>query len=59
MGDFNAKIGKGSAGECIGPFGLGERNERDELLIVSRFAEEQGFVVTNTYYKLPLRRLYT
>lgn len=31
MGDWNAKIGKGRAGDIIGPHGLGKRNERGEL----------------------------
>lgn len=26
--DFNAKIGNGEIEECVGPYGLGERNER-------------------------------
>lgn len=32
MGDFNAKIGRGQAGNCVGPYGLGERNERGDSL---------------------------
>lgn len=57
MGDFNAKVGNGQFEECIGPFGLGERNERGERLI--DFVMEEQFIVTNTFFKLPPRRLYT
>ena len=57
MGDFNAKVGKGSTGNHIGPYGLGERNERGERLSI--FASEENFVITNTFFQLPKRRLYT
>ena len=30
MGDLNAKIGAGSCGQSVGPFGLGVRNERGD-----------------------------
>ncbi|XP_050505674.1 craniofacial development protein 2-like [Diabrotica virgifera virgifera] len=57
MGDFNAKIGKGSYGEVVGSWRLGERNERRERLLT--FATEEELVITNTLFKLPYRRLYT
>lgn len=57
IGDFNAKIGQGECGEVIGSFGLGERNERGDRLC--SFATEEQMVITNTFFKLPLRRLYT
>lgn len=57
LGDFNAKIGRGKEGSHIGPYGLGDRNERGDLL--SLFALEQNLVILNTFYKLPARRLYT
>ncbi|XP_047002916.1 uncharacterized protein LOC124620289 [Schistocerca americana] len=57
MGDFNAKIGEGSEGDLIGPFGLGTRNERGDLL--SQFCQENNLSITNTFLKLPKRRLYT
>ncbi|KAL1447598.1 hypothetical protein WDU94_009869 [Cyamophila willieti] len=57
MGDFNAKVGKGKSGKHIGEFGLGERNERGEIL--STFAAEQDLVVMNTFFKQHPRRLYT
>lgn len=47
----------GGSGDNIGPWGLGERNDRGELL--SMFAEEQQLVVANTFFQLPPRRIYT
>ncbi|CAG9828488.1 unnamed protein product, partial [Diabrotica balteata] len=41
----------------IGPFGLGQRNERGDRLEI--FAEDNKLVVLNTFYKVPPRRLYT
>lgn len=57
MGDFNSKVGKGKQGKYVGEFGLGERNERGDRLI--QFCEEQEFIVANTFFKQPPRRLYT
>lgn len=57
MGDLNAKVGEGRVDGIIGNWGLGERNERGDLLV--EFCQEENFVVTNTCFKLPKRRLYT
>lgn len=57
MGDFNAKVGKGKIGSVVGGFGLGDRSERGERLI--EFCQEKDLVITNTFYELPPRRLYT
>lgn len=57
MGDFNAKIGKGRTSEYVGPFGLGERNDRGDNLEL--FAETHQLVVMNTWFRQPPRRLYT
>ncbi|XP_055387190.1 craniofacial development protein 2-like [Condylostylus longicornis] len=57
MGDFNAKIGTGRVNDIVCSFGLGTRNERDNRLI--EFCEEFKFKVTNTWFRLPPRRLYT
>lgn len=51
------KVGKRSTREHIGPWGLEERNKRGELLSV--FAEEHKLIVTNTFFQLPPKRLYT
>lgn len=57
MGDFNSKIGKGEVEDIVGQYGLGQRNERGDRLV--EFCQENGLVVTNTFFKLPDRRLYT
>lgn len=57
MGDFNAKVGQGRVDEVVGDFGLGVRNERGDKLV--EFCQEEQLIVTNTWFKLPPRRLYT
>lgn len=57
MGDMNAKIGQGKVEDVVGDFGLGVRNERGERLI--EFCQEMDITIMNTFFKLPLRRLYT
>lgn len=57
MGDFNSKIGKGGFEDIVGSFGLGERNERGNRLL--HFCQEENMKVTNTWFCLPPRRLYT
>lgn len=57
MGDWNAKVGKGATANVTGQYGLGIRNDRGKRLI--QFCQEEEFLITNTLYKLPFRRLYT
>ncbi|XP_030753182.1 craniofacial development protein 2-like [Sitophilus oryzae] len=57
LDDMNAKIGQGSCGKCIGRYGLSERNERGDRLL--KYCQENSMIITNTYFKLPKRRLYT
>uniref|UniRef100_A0A8D8TK36 Craniofacial development protein 2 n=1 Tax=Cacopsylla melanoneura TaxID=428564 RepID=A0A8D8TK36_9HEMI len=57
LGDFNAKVGESLQNECMGRFGLGERNDRGDRLL--QFCQEHKMVLTNTLFKLPKRRLYT
>ena len=57
VGDMNAKVGEGPTGSVAGRYGLGEQNERGERLI--QFCEEHNFIITNTWFQLPKRRLYT
>lgn len=33
LGDYNTKVGEGGVDDCVGPYGLGQRNERGEELI--------------------------
>ncbi|XP_044755090.1 craniofacial development protein 2-like [Coccinella septempunctata] len=46
MGDFNAKIGKGTVDTTVGQFGLGTRNDRGDRLI--QFCQEVDSAVMNT-----------
>lgn len=57
MGDMNAVIGEGREGKTVGSFGLVTRNERGEKLV--SFCIENRLVVTNTWFKNHIRRLYT
>lgn len=57
MGDYNAKIGKGRFDQLVGPHGLGERNERGDRLL--QFCQEEYMKITNTWFQLHNRRLYT
>ncbi|XP_030757748.1 craniofacial development protein 2-like [Sitophilus oryzae] len=57
MGDFNAKVGQGEVEKCGGKFGLGVRNERGGRLV--EFWQNKSLVVSNTFFKLPKRRLWT
>ena len=57
MGDMNAKVGVGREENVVGPYGLGERNERG-----NRFVEwciENKQVITNTWFRHHPRRLWT
>ena len=58
MGDWNAKIGKSVHKSVnIGPYGLGDRNERGDLL--ADFCVANELVVSNTTFQQHPRRLYT
>ena len=58
MGDFNAKLGKGSTtSKLIGPYVLRERNVRGDRL--EEFIIENDLAVTSTFFQQPKRRLYT
>jgi len=57
MGDFNAKVGVGKVENVVGAFALGNRNERGDRLI--QFCQEENLTITNTWFDLPPRKLYT
>ncbi|GFO20140.1 craniofacial development protein 2-like [Plakobranchus ocellatus] len=60
IGDFNSKIGVKEAdeeNEWIGPFGIGERNERGERLI--DFCVANKLYITNSFYQKPTSRYWT
>ena len=59
MGDFNAKIGIRKQGEdCIlGPYGIGERNERGDRLV--EFAASRKLYIGNSKYKKREKRKWT
>ena len=50
MVDFNAKVGRQIASEsCMRRFGIGERNDRGEILV--NFAERYDFRIMNTFFQ--------
>ena len=58
IGDCNAKVGteRDSSG-VVGPYGLGELNERGERL--KEFCVDHDLVIMNTWFQQHPRRLYT
>lgn len=57
MGDLNSKVGDQRVQNIVGPFGLGVRNDRGDMLI--DFCIKHNLTIMNTWFKLPKRRLYT
>lgn len=57
MGDMNAKVGEGGGEEAVGPFGLGERNERGERWV--DWCTERQQMMMNTWFRQHPRRLWT
>lgn len=55
--DLNANIGKGNCQDLIEEYGLGKRNERWDGLFEN--VQEKEIVVTKTFCKLPLSKLYS
>jgi exonuclease III len=56
MGDWNSAVSDKSNSNIYGPYGLGNRNKRGQMLI--DFWERTGLVITKTWFKKPNRRLY-
>lgn len=57
LGHFNAKVGQGNVANIVGEYGLGTRNERGNKLV--QFCLKEKFTITNKWFKLPPKRLYT
>ncbi|GFS10114.1 craniofacial development protein 2-like [Elysia marginata] len=57
MGDFNAKVGARRIGNTVGSQGLGEINERGEMLV--GWCQENDLVVANTWFENHPRRKWT
>ena len=57
MGDLNAKVGMGRFEETVGPYGIGERNERGDKWVEWCVENEQ--VILNTWYRHHPRKLWT
>lgn len=57
MGDFNAVVGNVVDSDAVRKYGLGTRNERGSRLV--DFCKQNSFVITNTFFEVPLRRRYT
>ena len=57
MGDLNAKVGGEKISDTVGPYGLGDVNDRGEKLI--EWAQINQLVISNTWFKQPLRRRWT
>ena len=49
MRDFNAKIGMEKVEKIVGPFGLGTRNGRGDLLV--EFCKKNDLSITNTWFE--------
>jgi exonuclease III len=57
MEDWNSVVGHKARHNIVGPYGLGRRNQRAQMLI--DFCERNGLVITDTWFKRPKRGLYT
>ena len=54
IGDFNSNVGSERAENVLGPFGMGEKNERGDRLL--EFCKEHKFTIMNTRFKNHPRR---
>ena len=57
MGGFNAKVGRMRDGKAVGPFGLGQRNDRGSMLV--EWCTTNRFVITNAWFQQHMKNLYT
>jgi len=56
MGDLNAKVWCGKQSDVVGPYGLGERNERGDIWV--QWREENDQVIAKTYFAHHTRDVY-
>ena len=57
MGDLNSKVGRGRDGDVVGPWGLGDRNERGDEWV--EWCNEHQQIVLNTWFRNHPRKLWT
>ena len=57
MSDFNAQIGSIKDGKHVGPLGLIGKNDREEKFL--EFMKERELIISNMWFKMPQRRVYT
>ena len=57
IGDWSANVGSQETPGVTGKFGLGIRNEAEQIL--TEFCQENALVVANTLFQQHKRRLYT
>ena len=57
MGDFNSVIGESQVKEIVGPFSIGETNDKGQLLI--DYCKEKCFTIRSTQYQTAKKRRYT
>ena len=57
MGDWNAKVGSGRDGDVVGPFGLGDRNDRGNQFV--EWCSNRDQIILNTWFQHHPRRLWT
>ena len=57
MANLNAKVGCETISDTVGPYGLGDVNDRGEKLI--EWAQINQLVISNTWFKQPLRWRWT
>ena len=57
MNDFNAKIGSIKDGKHVGPLGVRRKNNRDEKVL--EFMKEKELMISNMWFKMSQRQLYT
>ena len=57
LGDFNSKVGGERIETTIGPFGIGEKNDRGDRLI--EWCKQHNLAAMNTWFKNHPRRCWT